>query len=61
MTETVSKDAYLKAQKQRNLMIGLALAAFVVLVYFVSQIRTEANLKAGAKARSEAAAASSAS
>jgi len=33
------KDAYVQAQKKRNLFIGLALAGFVVLVFFVSMTR----------------------
>lgn len=39
MTTEGDKQAYLKAQKQRNLFIGLGLAAFVVLVFFVSMAR----------------------
>ena len=39
MTIEDDKQAYIKAQKQRNLFIGLALAAFVVLVFFVSMAR----------------------
>ncbi len=39
MTLEDDKQAYLKAQKQRNLFIGLGLAAFVVLVFFVSMAR----------------------
>jgi hypothetical protein len=47
MTEASSEDkrAYLKAQKQRNLFIGLALAAFVVIVFFVSMSRMAQGLK----------------
>ena len=33
------KQAYLKAQKQRNIFIGLGLAAFVVIIFFVSMAR----------------------
>ncbi len=39
------KDAYLKAQKQRNLYIGGALLVFVVLVFFVSMTRMAQGLK----------------
>lgn len=39
MTTEDDKQAYLKAQKQRNLFIGLGLAAFVILVFFVSMAR----------------------
>ena len=42
------KRAYLKAQRQRNLIIGLALAAFVIIVFFVSISRMEQGLKRGA-------------
>ena len=40
-----NKAAYLKAQKQRNLVIGLALAGFVVLVFFVSMARMAEGLR----------------
>ncbi|HWU49381.1 MAG TPA: hypothetical protein VN042_05865 [Asticcacaulis sp.] len=47
MTEASPEDkqAYLKAQKQRNLFIGLALAAFVIIVFFVSMSRMAQGLK----------------
>ncbi len=39
------KKAYVKAQKQRNLYIGLGLGAFVILVFFVSMARMSQGLK----------------
>lgn len=36
---TNGKEAYLKAQRQRNLVIGIALGVFVVIVFFVSMSR----------------------
>ncbi|MDI7774715.1 hypothetical protein [Asticcacaulis sp. EMRT-3] len=48
MTPPVSDDdkqAYLKAQKQRNLFIGLALAVFVILVFFISMSRMAQGLR----------------
>jgi len=46
MTEPITgKDAYLKAQKQRNLVIGLALAVFVIIVFFVSMSRMAQGLR----------------
>ena len=39
------RDAYLKAQKLRNLYIGLGLLAFVVLVFFISMTRMAQGLK----------------
>lgn len=39
------KAAYLKAQKQRNMYIGLGLAAFVILVFFVSMTRMAQNTR----------------
>jgi hypothetical protein len=37
-----------RARKRRNLVIGLALVAFVVLVFFVSIARMHANAVIGA-------------
>ncbi len=45
------RDAYLKAQKQRNLFIGLGLLAFVILVFFISMTRMAAGLKHNAAVR----------
>ncbi len=42
---TEDKAAYLKAQKQRNMYIGLGLAAFVILVFFVSMSRMAENTR----------------
>jgi hypothetical protein len=40
MIETIKPtEAELKARRSRSLAIGLALAAFVVIVYFVSMVR----------------------
>ena len=39
------REAYLKAQKQRNLFIGLGLAGFVILVFFISMTRMAQGLK----------------
>ena len=38
------KAVYLKAQKQRNLVIGLALTLFVALVFAISMIRMSQGL-----------------
>ncbi len=49
MTQTPSpedKAAYLKAQKLRNYAIGAGLLAFVVLVFFVTQVRMAENMQA---------------
>ena len=51
MTLEDDKQAYLKAQKQRNLFIGLGLAAFVILVFFVSMARMAQGLRHDAAAR----------
>lgn len=61
VTETDAKAAYLKAQKQRNLYIGLGLAAFVVLVFFISMARMSQGLHQDAKKRAEFKAAAAAS
>jgi len=45
------RDAYLKAQKQRNLYIALGLVGFVVLVFFISMTRMAAGLKHDAEVR----------
>ena len=39
------KAAYIKAQKQRNLAIGLGLLGFVVLVFFITMTRISTNAK----------------
>ncbi len=39
MTLEDDKQAYIGAQKKRNLYIGLALGGFVILVFFVSMAR----------------------
>ncbi|MBW8734049.1 MAG: hypothetical protein JF571_07055 [Asticcacaulis sp.] len=50
--ETASaRAAYLKAQKQRNLFIGLGLVAFVILVFFISMTRMAQGLKHDAALR----------
>lgn len=51
MNELSDKDAYLKAQKQRNLFIGLGLAVFVILVFFISMSRMAQGLRKTAEAR----------
>jgi hypothetical protein len=38
----------LKARKRRNLWIALAVAAFVVLVFFITLTKLQAGLMAGA-------------
>lgn len=45
--DTLSQDraAYLKAQKMRNYAIGAGLLAFVVLVFFVTQVRMAENMR----------------
>lgn len=40
------KAAYLKAQKMRNYAIGAGLLLFVVLIYFVTQVRMAENMEA---------------
>ncbi len=55
------RDAYLKAQKQRNLYIALGLAAFVILVFFISMTRMATNLKHEALLRQAARASAAAS
>jgi len=45
------REAYLKAQKQRNLYIGLGLVGFVILVFFISMTRMAAGLKHDAQVR----------
>ena len=46
-TVTQPETEYQKAQKQRNLMIGLSLFAFVALVFFISLSKTITAEKAG--------------
>ena len=59
MTDTDgNKAAYLKAQKQRNLFIALALGAFVILVFFVSMARMAEGLRHDREVRHAAASAS---
>lgn len=48
------KAAYVKAQKKRNLYIGLALATFVVLVFFISMARMSQGIKSDAQRAAEA-------
>ena len=55
------KAAYMKAQKMRNLFIGLGLAAFVVLVFFISMARMSQGIKSDAVKSAEARASVSAS
>jgi hypothetical protein len=55
------RDAYLKAQKQRNLYIGLGLVGFVILVFFISMTRMAAGLKHDAVLRQAAHASAAAS
>lgn len=47
------KEAYIQAQKKRNLYIGLALFGFVVLVFFISMVRMSQGLKNDAKRATE--------
>lgn len=44
------KSIYLSAQKKRNQAIGLALFAFVALVFVVSMVRITQNVADGRKA-----------
>lgn len=60
-SEISGKEAYVAAQKKRNLYIGLALAAFVVLVFFVSMARMSQGIHKDAVSRAETKAAMSAS
>ena len=55
------KAAYVKAQKKRNLFIGLALGAFVILVFFIAMARMSQGIKADAIRAAEARASQSAS
>ena len=55
------KAAYVKAQKKRNLFIGLALGAFVILVFFIAMARMSQGIKADAMRAAEARASQSAS
>lgn len=48
------KAAYVKAQKKRNLFIGLALGAFVILVFFIAMVRMSQGIKADAVRAAEA-------
>ena len=48
------KAAYVKAQKTRNLFIGLGLAAFVILVFFISMARMSQGIKSDAVKSAEA-------
>lgn len=47
MTKIFSKEDYIKAQKSRNLAIGLGLLAFVVLIFAISMVRTKQGLEIG--------------
>jgi len=58
MTKTVSKEDYIKAQKSRNLAIGLGLLAFVVLIFVISMVRTKQGLAIGNAQRAAAASSS---
>jgi len=46
--EIILTPEQVRARKRRNLVIALALVAFVVLVFFVSVARMHANSVAGA-------------
>jgi hypothetical protein len=48
------KAAYVRAQKKRNLFIGLALGAFVILVFFIAMVRMSQGIKADAVRAAEA-------
>jgi hypothetical protein len=52
MTLEDDKQAYMKAQKTRNLYIGLALGGFVILVFFVSMARMSQGIRHDAQTRS---------
>ena len=45
------KDAYIKAQKQRNWAIGGGLLVFVILVFFITMARISTNAKHAAEER----------
>ncbi len=45
------REAYLKAQRQRNLFIALGLLGFVVLVFFISMTRMAQGLRHDASVR----------
>jgi|GEM_PF-1217886 len=62
LNSTLAEDkaAYVKAQKKRNLFIGLALAAFVILVFFIAMVRMSQGIKADAVRAAEARASQSA-
>jgi hypothetical protein len=61
MNELSDKDAYLKAQKRRSLFIGLGLAIFVILVFFISMARMSQGLRRSAEMRAAGKAAIAAS
>lgn len=59
MTPTIDdagKEAYVNAQKQRNLAIGAGLLIFVTLVFFVTMARMSHNMKAATLEKARAAA-----
>ncbi len=60
-TAADTKAEYLKAQKKRNLFIGLALVVFVALVFFISMARMAQGLKKDATLRAMARAQAAAS
>jgi hypothetical protein len=60
-TLSEGKAAYIKAQKTRNLFIGLGLFSFVVLVFFISMARMSQGIKSDAMRAAEARASVSAS
>ena len=49
-------DATIKARNRRNAAIGLALAAFVAVVFVVTMVRLQQNVAAGSAERTAAAA-----
>ena len=55
------RAAYVKAQKKRNLFIGLGLFGFVVLVFFISMARMSQGIKSDAVKSAEGRASLSAS
>ena len=59
--ELTGKDAYVAAQKKRNLYIGLGLAAFVALVFFISMARMAQGIRHDAVRAADARASQSAS
>ena len=51
MTLEDDKQAYVDAQKKRNLYIGLALGGFVILVFFVSMARMSQGIRHDAQSK----------